>query len=651
MNSYYLDSKIRQALNEDISIPESYFENISSTIYYCKQNEIKLKKKKTQKHSSFSIIQKFVATIIAVLTCATVYAISTGNIDFNSLGLLKVQNNYEDNKLSITDEKIENDYFTLSIESIARDSVYTIVEYKVILTELGLTTFNDIKEFTVDDTFNRTGYSLTLCSNAFIGDSDLIYLNSYANTKVSDNEYIFVQTINTIDYPDQDIALSIWLDKLTNDGSNSYVKINKLITLTVGLNSKNSNSFETKDYPISDTQTIRINNIINSKFETCVDITRIIHNLTIKEYNDSFKLYEIDGYVLTDENNNTIRFSGTSPEMMKKIFNADTNHELSSGELASIDENTNIRIEERRILNLDKSINPKEIAISSSHFNIPNERTSDEKDRFFNYDWYDLKEDLSNITFTSPAGGTITIDAIEITNDTIDFYFTQKGAWLNGPIFSIRKNNGKYSHYSASKIEHAGLNSMQNKASFFRKEGVGISVSDYTDDLEAFNKLLIDMDNLQFSVYDFAYNYELFDITKVAFPEEIKENASIKNIKVEDTNTTILELKIYSLHKDGINRETTKYEDLENPNFVGRPLYTTFYEVDYTNNNKIINNLTEIFHTDWYWFENLKDLSIYKNNATGLIEILKNKFEKSPEKAIVYEVKSNEFVSSDHFQQ
>ena len=433
------------------------------------------------------------------------------------------------------------------------------------------------------------------------------------------------------------------------EGSNDYVKINKLITLSLGLTSETSRNFEPIETAITDTQIIRINNIVNSKFETCIDITRITHDITLKDFEDSFKLYELDGYVLTDENNNTIKFS-SSYVSEQKIFDAETNKELSSGEQASIDENTKIRIEKRLILKLDKSIQPKEIKISSAHYNMPNERTTDERDRFFEYDWYDLEEGLSGITFESPAGGTITIDNIEITDDTIDFYFTQKGAWLNGPTFSIRKNNGKFSHYSASKIEQSGINGFQNKATFYRVEGYGINVSDYTDDLVSLNRLLIDMDNLQFSVYDFAYNCKLYDISQVDFPDEITETASVKNIKIEDTKTTILRLKMYSLANKNLDKETTKFEELETPEFYPAS-HTILYEIDYTENNKVLNRLDDIFENNWYWFESLKDLNIYKNNATGLVEAIRAKYEKAPEKPIIWELKPNEFVKYEQFEE
>ena len=646
MNNY-LDSQIKHALKEDILIPESYFNNISSTIDYCVQNESKLRKKLIKKHSLISIIQKLIATVIVLLTCATVYAVSRGNIDFNSLGLLKLQNNYEDNKIPVTNEKIENDYFTLSIESIARDSVYTIVEYKLTFTPLGLETFNDIDEFGNDDIFNRTGFNLYLFSNAYINNSDLILANSNAISKLSDTEYEFIQTINTIDYPNQDIELSIWLDKLSKDNSEDYLKINKLINISIGLNSDSSNSFKTEDHVISDTETVRVNTISNSKFETCIDLTRITHNVTVKEYNDSLKLYEFNGYALTDENNNSIKFSSTANP--KKIFDAESNKELSSSEFISIDENTKIRVEERSILILDKSVSPKSINIYSSHYNIPNERTTDEKQRFFEYDWYDLKPGKTNISFTSPGGGVITIDNIEITDDTIELYYSQSGVWLNGPMFSIRKNNGKFSYYSASKVEKLGVDSLQNKATFYRVEGRGVGICDYTDDREAYNRMLIDMDNLQFSVYDFAYNYLLSDVLQVAFPGETKESTSVNKIEIQDTKTTVLKLNIYSLSKKGIDIKATKYEDLEQPNFTGSPMYTTFYEVDYNQDNKILNTVNEIYQTDWYWFESLKDLSIYKNNATGLIETIKAKFEKAPEKAVPYEIHSDEYISQEKF--
>ena len=83
------------------------------------------------------ILQIFATFIIIFISGITVYAGVKGNLNFKNAGLLKVSENFEENKSGINGT-IENEYVKIVFKDIARDSAYLIVEYDIFPKEKGI---------------------------------------------------------------------------------------------------------------------------------------------------------------------------------------------------------------------------------------------------------------------------------------------------------------------------------------------------------------------------------------------------------------------------------------------------------------------------------------------------------------------------------
>ena len=187
MNNF--EEKLKYISKKDFDVPENYEKSVNDALNYISNMQTtsrKSNKKKTE-NKFIGILQKVAAIILVGTLSVTVYAGITGNLSFEKMGLKKLSQNYEENKVAIN-EKIENEYFTLSLENIARDSAYVILEYKINLKEKGLSEF---KEITYN---NNIGYTIGLANTIELnGEKNPFYITH--TEKESDTEYSYYQII------------------------------------------------------------------------------------------------------------------------------------------------------------------------------------------------------------------------------------------------------------------------------------------------------------------------------------------------------------------------------------------------------------------------------------------------------------------------
>ncbi|MBQ7410922.1 MAG: hypothetical protein IJW20_06040 [Clostridia bacterium] len=445
MNNF--EEKLKYISKNNFEVPESYEDSVNDALKYISNMQSpsrKINKKKT-KSKFVGLLQKVAVMILVGALSATVYAGIAGNLSFEKMGLNKLSQNYEDNKVAIN-EKIDNEYFTLSLENIARDSAYIILEYKINLKEKAL---NEFEEITYTDAW---GYTIGIANTIKLNGDKNPFCISHTE-KESDSEYSYYQIIYTMANDENMMDLEIWFDYLwTENYLNESVQIDEIFKINSQIDNFEEQDINTQKQELDDGSTIILDKVLNTNFQTFVRVKRTINNISYGEYGDS-NFLQWKSFLITDENDNLIPYRTYSSDLIgRKYYLASSGKEIERDKIYKLKENEIINVEENYVILLDdvQDLNKfKVIPIKSRAYD--DRKTNEEAEMYKKATWYPVVEGDKVYTKQADLGGTLEITNIKIDDENITFNYNKKGIVENGTGYVIIRNNKMGMNYIHSK--------------------------------------------------------------------------------------------------------------------------------------------------------------------------------------------------------
>jgi hypothetical protein len=591
MNNF--EDKIKHISKQDFNVPKKYENSVNDALNYISNISKEKSNKKNIKNNIISIMQKVAIVFITGILGVTVYAGISNNAVFQKIGLNKLSQNYEQNKVSV-DQTIENDYFTLSLENIARDSAYVILEYNIHLKDKAI---NEFEEVTYSEIYGEyaIGPACTITVNGEENPFSIVYTD-----KESDSDYSYYQIINVMNYDDENLDLKIWFDYLwTGNYLNETVQINETLNISSKLSNIEDN-FEKQEQKLDDGSTIILDKIANVNFQTFVRIKRTVSSIAWKEYNNSNAL-QYKSFLITDSNNNLIPYrTYTSDIIGRKYYLAETGEVIEN--ISEIKDDDKITVEENYVILLDNIEDTKNIKIFSIKLGLYDDRTDEESKMYNNAIWYPLAEGNNKYSALSNLGGTLEIDNIKIDDENITFHYTKNGIVENGISYVLIRNKNKTMNYVCPSNQDE---TNSGDITFSRKIlGTGLGVVD---------GMLDNIEDLEFTLM----------FSKAAEYDGIPFETSIPELSIQ-------EVKIDSINKEDTNTATIEFESGSNK---------CEYVIDYDNENNILKFSGDLNRLTYR--ENNKFNSIRVGNyekSTDLIEEIEEHLKfKNIEYTIQYE--------------
>ena len=441
------------------------------------------------------ILQTLAMLVIICTFGMTVYAQVTGNLNFKNMGLLKASENFENKKIDVN-KTIENDYVKISIDDIARDSAYLIIEYRMVLKEKAIKEMENVE-------YNKMmGYNIGISSRVWINEKKSERSNSTVE-KISDKEYKCSDVINLMNFDEDTIHLKLWLNEFYI-GNKSAVKINKMLEMDITMNKNENQQTITQEQKIDNNTKIVLDKIENSSFETYIRLKRITENITWKEYNENIEYYR---FKVASDDNDTL--TSKCYDISKKIYK-DNNLIEDYSKLKNSDI---IKAEEVYAVTLGKQTDLRKLKVMQTKSTFFSDRT--------------LKEGEEQYVATNNNGGTFTINKITIDDKNIVFYFDKKGIFGETSYIDLRVNNGTMNYICPTKIEEKSLTSDANKIIFSRDSfGAGLNIRD---------GMLDDLSKVEFTMLYGDVDKIIGDPLIIDIPEQSNEKVKIQNIKINDT--------------------------------------------------------------------------------------------------------------------
>lgn len=455
------------------------------------------------------ILQTLAMLVIICTFGMTVYAQVTGNLNFKNMGLLKASENFENKKIDVN-KTIENDYVKISIDDIARDSAYLIIEYRMVLKEKAIKEMENVE-------YNKMrGYNIGISSRVWINEKKSERSNSTVE-KISDKEYKCSDVINLMNFDEDTIHLKLWLNEFYI-GNKSAVKINKMLEMDITMNKNENQQTITQEQKIDNNTKIVLDKIENSSFETYIRLKRITENITWKEYNENIEYYR---FKVASDDNDTL--TSKCYDISKKIYK-DNNLIEDYSKLKNSDI---IKAEEVYAVTLGKQTDLRKLKVMQTKSTFFSDRTNEEKEAYYKAKWYPLKEGEEQYVATNNNGGTFTINKITIDDENIVFYFDKKGIFGETSYIDLRVNNGTMNYICPTKIEEKSLTSDENKIIFSRDSfGAGLNIRD---------GMLDDLSKVEFTMLYGDVDKIIGEPLIIDIPEQSNEKVKIQNIKINDT--------------------------------------------------------------------------------------------------------------------
>lgn len=508
--------RARQALKEIRYIMNK--EKFKKNVYDKYQQELSQKNSK----NNFNIIKK-VAIFIILVTCSiTVYAGISGNINFEKMGFLKLSENYEENAFQVN-KTIDNEYFSLTLESMAGDNAYIIAVYKIKLKDKALNEFEPIE-------YNEMiGYNLGIENIVLIDDKEINNIMEYVN-KDSDSEYTYTQIINTMDITNNELKLDIKLKEFyigKSGTKHNEVRIDKTIETIVKQDRKDVKKIQPIEQKIDDKVKIVIEDIANTEFESFIRVKKVIDNVTWKEYQDSIAL-KYNNFIITDENEEPIPYyiysgvtAGTS------IYLEGEQNEVSIVNKIFIKDDNKVKVEENYniIIGIDENID--KIKIIPTKTTLYNDRTNEEKDFYDKAIWYPLEVGDKKYTQTSSMGGVLEINKIEVNDENISFYYDTKGIIGDESLVLLRMKNGKMNYVYPVREEKKGITGRENKIIFERKPLMSAGLNIHTIDFS-------DIGKIEFTMLFGSRTEIIGEKIEVNIPSKNEETSTFSNLNIID---------------------------------------------------------------------------------------------------------------------
>lgn len=511
-----IEEILKKSTKKDVKIPQKVEYRIQYTL-----------KNKTKKQSKgiryFKKFVESVATVVIIGTFGvTVYAGVTGNLNLGKEGLMKLSNNYEENAVAVN-KSIENEYFNITLESMAADSSYIIAKYEINLKEKALNEFKEISYSEIK------GYNLGFTKEILINNQKATKIKEYMD-KISNSKYTYIQLINIMDMKENKFDLDINLKTLfvgygyLNTKDNE-VEINKKIQAQISFKNKEKNSNEKIEQQLDENTKIIIEKIANTKFESFMKVNIVTENLTMKEYNKKtfLKYYNV---MITKEDNEEIPYITYAGN--RTIYQKEDG-QLKEVDVRKIREDDIVKVEEEYTVQLGLEENIQKLKITPTKTTLYNDRTNEEAEYYKKATWYPIVEGNKKYTAKSGLGGTLEINNIKIDDKNITFNYNVTGNIGKESLLIIRRNNGKMNYIYPSREEKKGINGDENRIIYYRQEemgrcGLDVSLSklDVIDDVSQFEFTLLYGSTTQL----------VGETVELEVPAQSQEVSEISNIKI-----------------------------------------------------------------------------------------------------------------------
>lgn len=421
---------------------------------------------------------------------------------------------------------MENEYFTLTLESMAADPAYLIYEYDLMMTDKGMEKLGG--EVPQDEQGN---YRVFLEGEISINDKKDNISQKRTVEKISDRKFKIVEIYYIANINENNLNVKKELEYLCmykteknhmGDDCDVYalnVDIGQIIECDVSLERKENEILAKKEF--ENGSTLYIEKIENSKFENYIlaRLVNIPEKVSDPDYKKKEFMFEDLGLAICDQNDNNIKYESISLSNDQDVM-------LNDGSIvkrSDLKDTDIIRTQRQQLLKLkfDEDKIPEKLKILPFNRKAYNDRNDGEYNFYMNEDWYQVKAGDVNITEDSKIGGNVTITKIEETDDKIIFNYDVNGYVPEYFNFVLRvKNpvtNYMYPNYTN-----------ENKIFYYKdysKGGAGAPLLLY-DRYES-------LDELEFALF-FNSEFEVLS-EPLEFEWDTNESekvAEIKNIKI-----------------------------------------------------------------------------------------------------------------------
>ena len=576
MNDF--DKEIKKVMTKEIELSETFKSGVRETIEKI-QNSKTSKKQKNIGNRFINVIKKIITAILIGASTITVYAATTKNFDFSKLGLMKLEENYNESIVEM-DQSIENDYAKITLNSMAGDESYIITEYRIDLKDKAINEYGDV------DYRDAWGYDLWISTNVFINSNRITNKTSNV-TKISDREFVYSEIINIMDFDEKNLDIKIHLGKFHINNSND-IEIGKVLELKMNLKDEIKKDFTIQEKEIGSNDKIVISSVGNTKFETYITVQKITENITYKEF-DSRDAYTYNSFIVTNEDDEkipyTIRGSVWAGEYLY-IKDENENWRLSSNRTAN--DNDIIKHVENFIILIGNQDDIESVKIIPIETAIFNERTDEEINEYKKIKWYPLVEGENKYSAKSSLGGTFEIVKTEINENDVTFYYETEGLLGNESEIIIRKKIKEMNYINPIRVEKAGINGTENKIVFTKEVWMSTGANVWRLD-----GMFDNIEDVEFALMWGSRDKIIADTFSVDIPKQNNNIADFEFVEMSDSKKIILEC--------GFERFASQIEK---------------YEINYDKYNKVLsysNNLGFIVKTN----------EEYCNDITGFIETVK----------------------------
>lgn len=555
------EEKLKYISKKDFEVPENYERSVNDALKYISNMQTSTKRvnKKKSENKFTSFMQKVAAIIVIGTLSVTVYAGITGNLNFEKMGLKKLSQNYEENKVTLN-EKIDNEYFTLNLENIARDSAYVILEYKIKLKDKAL---NEFKEITYN---HNIGYTIGLGSFIELNDEKYPFYIDHTE-KESETEYSYYQIIYTMAKDDDTMNLKIWLDYLwTEHSTNESVQIDELFEISTKIDNFEKLNVDEQKQVLDDGSTLILDKVLNTNFQTFVRVKREICNITYEDYGKNNNL-QYKSFLITDKNDNLIPYRTYISDVIgTNYYLASTGEKIERDKISNLKKDDVINVEENYVVLLDNVQNLAEFKVIPIKSRLYNDRTNEEGEMYNKAIWYPLTEGAVNCFKQSDLGGILEITNIKVDEENIIFNYNKKGIVENGTSYVlIRDKTRKMNYISPKNQDETNSGEIVFSRDLYGSSGLNIREG-----------MLDNIENLEFTIlFGKVTEFEGKPFETV-MPEYSNQKLKIDSINRSKTNTKTIKCTINS------NERYFRIEYDKNDNVLGFDGYTNdlYYKIE-----------------------------------------------------------------------
>ena len=443
-------------------MPNKYNEAISKIELDEKKKEEIIKNLKEKRYENKNVrnkgkiimfkIKKTLTTIAAIAgitICGGVaYAGISGKLHFFNN---KIDTEYENYAEEITGKYVEDKYSKITLNSIACDDAYLILNYTIDVKEEGKEIFNKIKSD------NATGFELILYNDITIdgqtiekyGDFSQQVSRKITDTKAEIYEIVDLTGMDVKDKFNLKISDFKWCEEKT-----AYLKEKKDNSLSINVSKKeakkNTNIIMPKEkgYEYKDLK-LSVEKIVKTPFETFAIIQTEEQNVSSDRFPSNRDEEMIDlNLEIIDENSQRLKVDQKSIVRLK--YEDGTYDKDDEGNIENLNYSKprhkfkNATIYGYYVIALgDKIENANSFTIKPYYSKFVDNGVAEEK-YISSLEWYDVKNEKRVIN--QGTDQSVQINKVEINNNRILFYYTTQNPNLD-PSFYVRNKERAFNYF------------------------------------------------------------------------------------------------------------------------------------------------------------------------------------------------------------